>query len=318
MSVTTSQDSTQSPQRTQPRPPVRAALVDVVPGLLLCGAVAAAAMLAGRWLPVSPLLIGLVVGAVTTNVVRLPAAVGSGLTFASKRLLRLGIVLLGLQLVLGDVLALGWPILAVVLVTVGITYAGTVALGTALRLPRQLAMLIAAGSSICGAAAIAAVGGVNDSDDDDVLAAVALVTVYGSVLIVLIPTLGPMLGLDDAGTAVWAGASIHEVAQVVAAGSAIGAAALTTAVSVKLARVLLLAPVTVVSGRASRTKPAPSSTTTGNRTPVLPLFVLGFLGAAVLRSTGLVDATTAAHVQTAQDFCLAAAMFALGTGVHLR
>ncbi len=198
-------------------------------------------------LPVVPLLTAaLVLGILAAHLpgVR-PLVVGSGrpgLSFAGKRLMRAGIVLLGLKLGLSDILGLGWQTVAMVLAVVTATFFGTLWLGRRLGLPGDQPLLIATGYSICGASAIGAVSEVRDSDEQDVAASVALVTLCGTLAIAVLPLLHGPLGLGDAQFGRWVGASVHDVGQVVATAQTAGGAALTQAVLVKLMRVMLLAP----------------------------------------------------------------------------
>lgn len=293
-----------------------------LPGVAVALAAAGASLAATLVLPtVSALLVAIVLGVAARNLLPLPAALEPGLAVASKRLLRIGIVLLGLQLALGDILALGPGMIAVVVAVVVIGIASTLLIGRALGMPTAQRLLVACGFSICGAAAIAAVDGVIETDDDeDVITAVAVVVLFGTLMIPLIPALGGALGLGELRTGLWAGASIHEVAQVVAAGSAIGGAGLAAAVVVKLARVLMLAPVLAVVSiqrrRAMRRASAAGADAPGRRPPIVPLFVAGFIAMMLVRSSGVVPEAVLAGAGVAQTLLLAAAMFALGTGVR--
>jgi uncharacterized integral membrane protein (TIGR00698 family) len=221
------------------------------------------------------------------------------------------VVLLGLKIAISDVVALGPAGLAVVLVTVVTTYAVTQVAGRLFGVDRELTTLVAAGFSICGAAAIAAVESSVRARGRDVALAVAMVTVFGTAMIAVVPGLGHLLGLTDRQTAVWAGASIHEVAQVIAAASLIGPAAAAAAMTVKLARVALLAPVQLVSARICRHDG-------DRRGPVVPLFLVGFVVAVAVRSTGVVPASMLSLASAITTLLLSAAMFGLGTGVVAR
>jgi len=288
----------------------------LAPGIAVCAAVAAAVLTVSRFLPtVSPLLIAILVGAAFANLGGLPSRCKPGLTFSAKRLLRLGIALLGLQLMFGDILALGIPMIAVVVAIVVLGIAGTMFVGRLLGIGWKQRLLIACGFSICGAAAVAAVDGVADAKEEEVLTAVALVVIFGTCMIPAVPLLARLLGLDEHAAGMWAGGSIHEVAQVVAAGGAIGGSALAAAVVVKLARVVLLAPViAVVSARMRRNREAADD----RRHPALvPLFVVGFLACAGLRSAGVVPDNVVALALSVQTALLTAAMFALGAGVNV-
>ncbi|MFW0785423.1 putative sulfate exporter family transporter [Gordonia sp. CPCC 206044] len=288
---------------------------ELLPGLALCAVGTAVAIGINRLMPtVSPLLIAIVAGAVVANTVALPARVRPGVQFSAKRLLRIGIALLGLQLMLGDILALGWGVIVMVIAIVGLGIVGTMYAGARLGLSWTQRLLIACGFSICGAAAVAAVDGVVDADEEEVVTAVALVVVFGTAMIPVIPLLATATGLSDTQAGLWAGGSIHEVAQVVAAGGAIGGGALAVAVVVKLARVLMLAPVMAVLSVRQRRADTRTDVT---RPPLIPLFVLAFLACVALRSTGAVPDFVLADAKLVQTALLTAAMFALGAGVHV-
>ena len=172
------------------------ALKKYSPGLLLCAVAVAIAMTVNVFLPgVSPLVVAIVLGIALTNVVRLPESTAPGLTLASKKLLRLGIVFLGLQLVLSDIVSLGAPMLVVIVCIVAGGIFGTILIGRLMKMRSAQVLLIACGFSICGAAAVAGVEGVTDSDEEDVVTAVALVVIFGTLMIPAIPLLGQLLGM---------------------------------------------------------------------------------------------------------------------------
>lgn len=283
---------------------------------LVAFAVAGVALVISTAAPLlGPLLVALVIGVVAANTPGVSRYVVGTAPRFDKFLLRSGIVLLGLKVVASEVLALGAGGLAVVLGTVVATFAATQVAGRLLGLERDLVTLIAAGFSICGAAAVAAVESSIRARPKDVALAIALVTVFGTLMIGSVPALGQLLGLSDQEIAVWAGASIHEVAQVVAAASLIGAGtatALAAATTVKLARVVLLVPVQLVSARLCH---APGARRSG---PVVPLFLVGFLVAVAVRSTGVLSQGVLDVASDVTILLLAAAMFGLGTGIVAR
>jgi uncharacterized integral membrane protein (TIGR00698 family) len=254
-----------------------------------------------------------------------------GLTYAGKRLMRVGVVLLGLSIGVDDVLGLGWKTVAVVLCTVAATFAGTVWLGRRLGLPGDQPLLIATGYSICGASAIGAMSDVSGSEEEDVATSVAMVTLCGTLAIVVLPLLQQPFGLDATQFGRWVGAGVHDVGQVVATAQTAGPTALREAVLVKLMRVALLAPLVAtvaLSLRRRRTNnPANSASSAahtpadgprgGRRTPILPLFVAGFLVMVALRSTGLLPHSALDAAHQVQELLLAAALVGLGSAVHL-
>ncbi|MGO4760811.1 putative sulfate exporter family transporter, partial [Streptomyces sp. 2MCAF27] len=160
----------------------------------------------------------------------------------------------------------------------------------------------------------------------DVATSVALVTLCGTLAIAVLPLLQHPLGLSDARFGRWVGASVHDVGQVVAAAQTAGPSALGDAVLVKLMRVALLAPLVAavaVSVRARRARGAQQAEQAGRtdpatrRPPLVPLFVLGFLAMVAVRSTDRLPSAALDTAATAQELLLAAALFGLGSAVHL-
>ncbi len=325
-----------APERPQPpaRPAQPATPPSKLPGLALAALGVAAAVAVHMLLPPVPMLTAAVVLGILAAHVPLvrPLVRGAarpGLSMAGKRLMRLGVVLLGLKLSVGDVLGLGWATVAMVIVVVATTFFGTQWLGRRLGLPGDQPLLIATGYSICGASAICAVSEVRRSEERDVAASVALVTLCGTLAIALLPLLHHPLGLDDGQFGRWVGAGVHDVGQVVAAAQTAGPHALGQAVLVKLMRVALLAPLVaavVLSVRARRAGAAAGGSGgdgsggdggEARRPPLVPLFVAGFVLAVALRTTGWLPAGALEAAHTAQELLLAAALFGLGSAVHL-
>ncbi|KZM76393.1 YeiH family protein [Cellulosimicrobium sp. I38E] len=333
----------------------------LLPGLGLVGASTVVVLLGARLVPtVSPLVVALVLGALVAPVLGRAgrtrrgtvavAATRPGVAWTSRVVLRTGVVLLGFQLSVPEVLALGWRGLVVVATTLLVTFTGTLALGRVLGVPRITTLLVATGFSVCGAAAISAMQGVVvgpgrtpgqvREDDDGVAASLALVTVYGTLAIVALPWLAAPVGLGDEQAGLWIGASVQEVAQVVTAAGTISDPALATATVAKLARVALLAPLVAVAGvvvargarraalarvgsagadrlGAAGTATNPTADTATPRVAPVPWFVVGFVAAVALRSLGVVPAPLLAALATATTVAFVAAMFALGLGVDV-
>ena len=264
--------------------------------------------------------VAVALGALAVNLGLIRPAARAGLAFVATSALRAAVVLLGLQLSLGDVRQLGGAGVLVVATTVAVTFTGTQLLARLLGVPRPLGLLVATGFSICGASAVAGMAPVARGKDDDTVVAVALVTLCGTLAIVVLPLLRVPLGLDYLSFGSWVGASVHDVGQTVATANRVGHGAVEPAIVVKLTRVVLLAPlVAAVALSSRRTRRGTVSTAGGQRRPALvPLFVVGFGAAVLARSTGVVPPVAlsgAAHVQQA---LLTAALFGLGTVVSWR
>jgi uncharacterized integral membrane protein (TIGR00698 family) len=257
-------------------------------------------------------LVALILGLLVANVTSVPAVAQPGLATSSGALLKVGIVLLGFELVLQDILSLGGRALAVVIIVVLATFFGTRWAGRRLGLSNGLSLLVATGFSICGVSAIAAARGVTDAEEEEVTYAVALVTLCGSLAIVVLPALRNPLGLDEHAFGIWVGASVHDVAQVVATSSAVGSVAVASAIVVKLTRVLLLAPLVAGIGWSQDRRGDAA------RVKLVPPFVLAFVGAALLRSADLVPQDLLTVLADAKTVLLALALFAVGARVELR
>lgn len=297
--------------RTVQRPSV---IQRMGPGVgLTLVAVAVATVLAKLVPALSALTVAVLLGVVAGNIPRFPSSLRPGLAWSMRKLLRVGVVVLGLRLAVDQILGLGAGTVVAVLLIVVVTFSATVLIGRLLGVRRGLSVLVATGFSICGASAIAAVESVVDRDDEDVATGVAMVTIFGTLAMLLLPVVTTGLGVSDVDTGRIAGASVHEVAQVVAAAAPAGPTAVSVAVVIKLTRVVLLAPlVTVISlARRRATRGA------GRRPPLVPLFVLGFLAAVALRSTGVLPAPVLSGAEQLGDLLLTGALFALGTSVRI-
>jgi uncharacterized integral membrane protein (TIGR00698 family) len=300
-----------------------------LPGLAIAASIAAVAFVVEYLIKnntagvVSPLVIAVVLGALTSNLGWLPENCRIGLGFAARNLLRLGIVLLGLQLSFSQVRELGAPGLALVIVVVAATFTGTQWLGKKMGLSPGLSLLVATGFSICGASAIAAMRPVSDADDDDMAYAIALVTICGTLAIFLLPVIGELIGFSGAQFGSWVGASVHDVAQTVATAASGNDDAQDAAIVVKLTRVMLLAPLVAAVSftrrqKLNRTIATDSKTQKAKLPPIVPLFVVGFIAAISINSSFNLPSEFLSNVKWLEKSLLACALVGLGAGVDAR
>ncbi|WP_099558741.1 YeiH family protein [Hartmannibacter diazotrophicus] len=291
-------------------------LLGLVPGLVLTCAIAAIALGLHNELGIatlSPLLLSIVIGIGVGNLMPLPAVVRPGISFSLKRVLRLAVILLGLQLTFSEIGAIGLRGILIVTVTLGATFMATKAMGQLLGVERRLSELIAAGTSVCGASAVLATNLVTGGRDEDVAYAVACVTVFGTLAMLLDPVIAHAIGLGAVDYGLWTGGTIHEVAQVVAAAFQDGTEAGHVATVAKLGRVILLAPLVLWIGFIR------FRDTTGpvGQRPPLPWFVFGFL--AMVGFNSLVSLPAEAHqvMVTVTTFLLGAALAAMGLETNI-
>ena len=300
-----------------------------LPGLAIAASIAAVAFFVEYLIKnntagvVSPLVIAVVLGALISNLGLLPENCRIGLGFAARNLLRLGIVLLGLQLSFSQVRELGAPGLALVIVVVAATFTGTQWLGKKMGLSSGLSLLVATGFSICGASAIAAMRPVSDADDDDMAYAIALVTICGTLAIFLLPAIGEIIGFSGARFGSWVGASVHDVAQTVATAASGNDDAQDAAIVVKLTRVMLLAPLVAAVSfirrrKLSHTNITDSKTQKAKLPPIVPLFIVGFIAAISINSSFNLPSEFLSNVKWLEKSLLACALVGLGAGVDAR
>lgn len=288
-----------------------------MPGLLLALGIGLAGLwLAGQpWLErwqVSALTLAIVLGMALGNSfgAHLPARLAPGVIVAQQKLLRLGVILFGLRITFQQIAGVG----AEGLLLDGVIVCGTLVLGSVLGqrvfgLDRDTALLTAGGGAICGAAAVLAMERVIKPDPSKVAIAVAAVVLFGTLDIFVYPWLFPHLGMDAHQFGIFTGGTVHEVAQVVAAASAISPAAADTAVIVKLTRVMLLVPVLLcLSWSGSRRAGA-----TGRKGSMsVQWFALLFVAISAFNSLVALPEGLRHMLLTVDTLALAAAMAALG------
>jgi uncharacterized integral membrane protein (TIGR00698 family) len=296
-----------------------------LPGLALAAGGATAGYGVHLLLPGLPwltaaLILGVIVGAIPPFRRGLDGSLAPGLTLAGHRVLRLGIVVLGLKLSLVDIARLGWVAILSIVALVAASFGITWLVGRLFRLEGDQAVLMAAGFSICGVSAVGAMAAARRSPERDTGTPITLVTLYGTLAIVVLPAISSLLHLDDRQFGHWVGASVHDVGQVVATAQTAGAAALAVAVVVKLTRVLMLAPIVAIASIQTRRRDAAQDAardTSLRRPPIVPLFIVGFLAAVLLRSLVPLPGAALAVADVLQSALLATALFGIGASLRL-
>jgi uncharacterized integral membrane protein (TIGR00698 family) len=317
----------------------------ILPGLLLAVALAilgnlladhlAAALGFGHG-AISGIMVAVLLGLTLGNLAKLPAAFSAGISFAVKRILRLGIVLLGLRLSIAEVGSIGLKTLPVVLVTVPAAILIVSFLGKRIQLSDRLATLIAVGTSICGNTAIVAVAPTIGARDEETSYAVACITVFGLVAMLAYPFAAHWLFGGDAFSAgLFLGTAVHDTSQVAGAGMVYqqyydAPQALDVATVAKLERnlsMLVVIPLmSILYHRRSSAGTAPPAWWT-----LVPLFVVGFAVMSAIRSIGdlggdrpfgLLDAAQwksfLALASSVVTYCLAIAMAGVGLGTSIK
>jgi uncharacterized integral membrane protein (TIGR00698 family) len=286
----------------------------ILPGLAVSALTAASAYVFSyisffRALHFSPIVLAIVLGMVIGNAAgsRMPSSWTHGIAFSQKKILRFAIVFYGFRITFQQIAAIGPAGILADVVMLGSTFVIGYFIGTKLlKMDRDTSILCAAGSSICGAAAVLATEPVLKSEPYKVTVAVGTVVIFGTIAMFLYPFLFRLTGFSVSHFGIYIGSTIHEVAQVVAAGDAVKAA--ESAVIVKLGRVMLLAPFLIIlSFFIGRTEEA------GEKSKIMiPWFAFFFIAVSGFNSLNLLPAGIVSAINTADTFLLTTAMAALG------
>ncbi|MEA5466795.1 YeiH family protein [Leptothoe sp. PORK10 BA2] len=299
-----------------------AAKFSLLPGLLLTGLMAGSSIGLSQILGVealNPLLLAVLLGISWQQLIPIRANYRPGIQFAMKRILRLAVILLGLRLSLDDVLAVGPAGLGIVVISSVSTFYLTCWLGRYLYINPRLTLLIAAGTSICGASAVVATNAVVESSEEDVTYAMAIVTALGTLAMLFYPFLARLLTLNPSDYGIWCGVSIHEVAQVVATAFQRGATSGDLATITKLSRVLLLIPLVMLLGWQAKDSHTQHPTTGMKLIKIpVPWFVLLFALVVVVNSILMVPPSLKILLLSLNQWLLCIAMAAMGLETSLQ
>ncbi|HBV5394712.1 TPA: YeiH family protein [Klebsiella pneumoniae] len=296
-----------------------------VPGLALTAALTGAALWAGSFPAIagagfSALTLAILFGMVVGNTVypKIWQPCDGGVIFAKQHLLRLGIILYGFRLTFAQIADVGVSGILIDVLTLSSTFFIACFLGQKVfGLDKHTSWLIGAGSSICGAAAVLATEPVVKAEASKVTVAVATVVIFGTIAIFLYPAMYPLLAhwFTPETYGIYMGSTMHEVAQVVAAGHAVSPDAENAAVIAKMLRVMMLAPFLLFL--AARVK---QLTTAGNGEKskiTIPWFAIMFILVAVFNSFHLLPKAVVDMLVTLDTVLLAMAMAALGVTTHV-
>lgn len=301
----------------------RTSMARLMPGIAMCGAIALAAMglqhleeaWTGRpWL--EALVIAILIGTAIRTAWTPDARFASGIGFSAKMLLEVAVMLLGASISFQAVMQAGAGLILGIAVVVAVAIGASYGVCRFLGLPKRMAVLVACGNSICGNSAIAAVAPVIGAKPEDVASSIAFTAILGVIVVLGLPLLVPALGLSETQYGVLAGLTVYAVPQVLAATLPVGMVSTQLGTLVKLVRVLMLGPVVIglslAMGRDGASRPGFSL----NR--FVPWFIIGFLGLAALRSTGLIPDPVLKAVMPLATILTVVSMAALGLGVDLK
>ena len=293
-------------------------------GLVICFAVAAAAVLLERLIPGELLgasIIALFLGTAINSFFH-PAWIKPALKFTSKKILKGAIILLGASLSVSTILSVGKMTFFVMIFTFAMCFGGGYFVRKIFGLNWKLSNLISAGTGICGGSAVAAIAPVIDADDKDIAFAMSSTFLFDMVMVALYPLMGKALGLSDIAYGIWAGTSVNDTASVVAAGYAFSEAAGDFATMVKLTRTIAIIPTVLVFAWVGVRMKKKELQATGdgkkvNLMKIIPWFIGGFLALAILNSVGVIPAAVSGVLKSTSKFLMVTALAAIGLGTSI-
>ena len=293
-------------------------------GVAICFAVAALSVLVEKLIPGELLgasIIALFMGTIINSFFH-PAWMKPALKFASKKILKAAIVLLGASLSIRTIMSVGKMTFFVMIFTFAMCFGGGYFIRKLFGLNWKLSNLISAGTGICGGSAVAAIAPVIDADDKDIAFAMSSTFLFDMVMIALYPLMGKALGMTDIAYGIWAGTSVNDTASVVASGYAFSEAAGDFATMVKLTRTIAIIPTVLVFAWIGIRMKKKEMQATGdgkkvNMMKIIPWFIGGFLLLAVLNSIGCIPVVVAGGIKSTSKFLMVTALAAIGLNTSL-
>lgn len=288
----------------------------LAPGLLFVLIVAVVARLASGVSGFVPdAVIGLVLGAVIKNSIGVPSIGDAGIKFTQRFLLRAAIIFLGASLSFGAIVGKGGEALPVILVCLVASFSLSLLIARALGLSARVGTLLGAGTGICGATAILTVGPLIPATEAEVAYAIGTIFSYNAIAIMLYPYIGHFLHLSNTSFGTWAGTGVNDTSAVVATGLIYSTQAGQIATVVKLTRTVLLVPMAVGIGMFFAVREGRSAGEKINVWKMIPWFVLGFLGMAVLNTIGILPVVLTRDLTQIATFLIVMVLASVGLGM---
>jgi uncharacterized integral membrane protein (TIGR00698 family) len=288
----------------------------ILPGILLTLTIALPAWFLGKLFPIigGPVF-GILIGIIVAFW-RRPDLFNDGIKFTSKKLLQTAIILLGFEMNLYNIIKVGSQSLLVMLFTLTAAFITAWLVGSALKLQGNIATLIGVGTAICGGSAIAATAPIIKAEDKEIAYSISTIFLFNVAAVFIFPAIGHFVNMSDVGFGIWAGTAINDTSSVVAAGYSYSDAAGSLATIVKLTRTLMIIPITLFLAIYTHRKTSQHSNF--SLLKVFPWFVLGFLAASIVSTTGLVPLEAGKLLAQIGKFLIVMAMASIGLNTNLK
>lgn len=289
------------------------------PGILLSAGVAVVAMFLASLVPgdiIGATVMALLVGMALNPLLNKYKQLDEGVSYTARMILRIGIILMGVNLNFAEVISVGKYSLFLMLFTMATAFGAGNLIGRLFGMNWKLTNLLSVSTAICGGSAVAAVGPVIKAKDEDIAYAISSTFIFDVLTVVVIPWIGMALGMSTAGYGLWVGTVVNDTSSVVAAGYAFSEAAGHISVIVKLTRTLFIIPYVLIFSFITERLEARSAGVSGrvpiNWKKIFPYFIVLFLEVVALRSTGLIPTAIVPALSTTSKFCMVMALAAIG------
>ncbi|HHV28069.1 MAG TPA: YeiH family putative sulfate export transporter [Clostridium sp.] len=294
-------------------------LKNIVPGVMLSACVAIIAMFLSSLIPgdiIGATVMALLVGMALNPILNRYDKFKVGVSYTGKMVLRIGIILMGVNMNFSEVLNVGKYSFFVMIFTMATAFGAGNLIGRIFNMNWKLTNLLSVSTAICGGSAVAAVAPVIKAKDEDVAYAISSTFIFDVLTVVLIPWIGIALGMSNAGYGLWVGTAVNDISSVVAAGYAFSELAGNTAVIVKLTRTLFIIPYvlifSIITERLEVKSEGVHGRTSLNIKKIFPYFIIFFLGVVALRSTGIIPNILVPALSKTSKFCMIMALSAIG------
>jgi uncharacterized integral membrane protein (TIGR00698 family) len=292
-----------------------------IPGISLALIISLAALFLGKMFPViGAAVFGIVIGIIIRNSMKMPEPSIPGIIFTSKKILQLSIILLGGTLSFGQIVKTGFASFYVMIFTIAAAFITAFLIGKALRIGSNLKSLIGVGTAICGGSAIVAISSIIDADDHEIAYAISTIFLFNVAAVLLFPPIGHLLHLTDYGFGLFSGTAINDTSSVVAAGYTFSDSAGDYATIVKLTRTTLIIPISmlfVIYIYILKKKTLESMYYYDIR-KIFPWFILGFIGMAIINSSGIIPGSLASAIKESAKFMIVMALSAIGLQTNFK
>ncbi|MDN5292724.1 MAG: hypothetical protein PWQ31_29 [Eubacteriales bacterium] len=262
------------------------------------------------------MVLAILLGIAWQAIMDVPQKAREGIDFTAKKILRLGIILMGIRLNINSIISMGPKILLFDLAVITFAVSFIYFLGRQTGVDKKMALLTGVGTGVCGAAAVAATAPAVEANEEQTAVSVAIISLLGTAGTVAYTFLLQMGLISRQAYGIFAGATLHELAHVVAAAQPAGTAAVQMAVLVKLGRVALLAPAVLVIGFFYHRTQNPGAKYSFRNLP-FPCFILGFLGVSIINTAGILPPRATSLLLNLSVLFLTMAMAALGLNVNI-